>query len=175
MNRDGDDLGGAGLGGGGLGGRRNGPRGGDRDGGDGPEGGQHASGGGGAYKYSTLEEVVGNVLSVAQDQHGCRFLQRKFDEGGAAAIALVLPEVLSCIVDLMVDPFGNYLVQKLLDRCSEQQRLEVCGECLCGGVVGMDGWMDAKHKARQAAWFTDVIHKQKCEERWTFGVWALWL
>ncbi|EFJ45258.1 pumilio family protein [Volvox carteri f. nagariensis] len=25
----------------------------------------------------------------------------------------------------MMDPFGNYLVQKLLDRCSEQQRLEV--------------------------------------------------
>lgn len=37
----------------------------------------------------------------------------------------VFPEVLSNIVELMVDPFGNYLVQKLLDRCSEQQRLEV--------------------------------------------------
>ncbi|PNG71359.1 putative pumilio 8, chloroplastic, partial [Tetrabaena socialis] len=37
----------------------------------------------------------------------------------------VFPEVLGNIVELMVDPFGNYLVQKLLDRCSEQQRLEV--------------------------------------------------
>eukprot|EP00878_Enallax_costatus_P024430 GHUV01026068.1.p2 GENE.GHUV01026068.1~~GHUV01026068.1.p2 ORF type:complete len:173 (+),score=55.36 GHUV01026068.1:443-961(+) len=25
----------------------------------------------------------------------------------------------------MMDPFGNYLVQKLLDRCSEEQRLDV--------------------------------------------------
>ena len=25
----------------------------------------------------------------------------------------------------MVDPFGNYLIQKLLDRCSEEQRLQV--------------------------------------------------
>ncbi len=37
----------------------------------------------------------------------------------------MFPEVLGNIVELMVDPFGNYLVQKLLDRCSEQQRLEV--------------------------------------------------
>ena len=41
------------------------------------------------------------------------------------AVATVFEEVLENIVELMVDPFGNYLVQKLLDRCSEQQRLEV--------------------------------------------------
>ena len=43
------------------------------------------------------------------------------------AVATVFEEVLENIVELMVDPFGNYLVQKLLDRCSEQQRLEVSG------------------------------------------------
>ncbi len=51
--------------------------------------------------------------------------QRKFDEGGASAVAVVLPEVLDSLVELMMDPFGNYLVQKMLDRCSEDQRLEV--------------------------------------------------
>ena len=64
-------------------------------------------------------------MSVAKDQNGCRFLQRKFDEGGAASIGAVLPEVLENLVDLMMDPFGNYLVQKLLDRCSEEQRMQV--------------------------------------------------
>ena len=54
-----------------------------------------------------------------------RFLQRKFDEAGPAAVALVLPEVLQKLIELMMDPFGNYLVQKLLDRCNEDQRLEV--------------------------------------------------
>jgi Pumilio-family RNA binding repeat len=54
-----------------------------------------------------------------------RFLQRKFDEGAHAAIALVFPEILEHLVELMVDPFGNYLIQKLLDRCSEEQRLAV--------------------------------------------------
>ena len=32
--------------------------------------------------------------------------------------------MLSCLVELMVDPFGNYLIQKLLDRCSEDQRFQ---------------------------------------------------
>lgn len=68
------------------------------------------------------------VLSVAKDQNGCRFLQRKFDEGGPAAIAQVFGEVLDSLIDLMMDPFGNYLIQKLLDRCSEEQRFQV-GPC----------------------------------------------
>ena len=62
------------------------------------------------------------------DVLGCcrrRFLQRKFDEAGPAAVSLVLPEVLANLVELMMDPFGNYLVQKMLDRCNEEQRLEV--------------------------------------------------
>jgi hypothetical protein len=69
--------------------------------------------------------VIVQVMAVAKDQNGCRFLQRKFDEGGPAAIQAVLPEVLEHLIELMMDPFGNYLIQKLLDRCSEDQRLAV--------------------------------------------------
>lgn len=83
---------------------------------------------------------AGRVASTAPWSR--RYLQRKFDEGGAAAVEKVFPEVLDNIVELMVDPFGNYLVQKLLDRCSEQQRLEVSGDRVrgdhgrCGAMVG---------------------------------------
>jgi len=76
-------------------------------------------------KFNSIEEVVGQVIQVAQDQNGCRFLQRKFDEGGAQTIALVFPEILENIMHLMKDPFGNYLIQKLLDRCTEDQRTQV--------------------------------------------------
>ena len=44
-------------------------------------------------QYQSLEDVVGQLMQVAQDQNGCRFLQRKFDEGGAAAVAVVFPQV----------------------------------------------------------------------------------
>ena len=74
-----------------------------------------------------------NVWCPSPSLH--RFLQRKFDEAGPAAVALVLPEVLANLIELMMDPFGNYLVQKMLDRCSEDQRLEVrslvCPWSLC--------------------------------------------
>lgn len=40
-------------------------------------------------------------------------------------MARVLPEILDHLTELMVDPFGNYLIQKLLDRCDESQRLQV--------------------------------------------------
>ena len=79
---------------------------------------------GGAASVLTRAAWV-QVMAVAKDQNGCRFLQRKFDEGGAAAIQAVLPEVLEHLIELMMDPFGNYLIQKLLDRCSEEQRLAV--------------------------------------------------
>jgi hypothetical protein len=75
--------------------------------------------------YTSLEDVKGQVLQVAKDQNGCRFLQRKFDEGGPATISMVFNEVLDNLIALMMDPFGNYLIQKLLDRCSEEQRLQV--------------------------------------------------
>ena len=103
-----------------------------------------------AARYQSLEEVVGQVwsckeacsdshfisigfnlniaaqvLTIAKDQNGCRYLQRKFDEGGATAISVVFPEILEHLIELMTDPFGNYLTQKLLDRCSEEQRLQV--------------------------------------------------
>lgn len=53
-------------------------------------------------------------------------------------------QVLTHIVELMTDPFGNYLVQKLLDRCSEQQRSDVLKEvasrgCLVSVALNMHG------------------------------------
>ena len=78
-----------------------------------------------SVRYRSVEEVVGSLLSAARDQNVCRFLQKKFDEGGPEAIELVFPELLENVAQLMMDPFGNYLVQKVLDRCSEEQRLKL--------------------------------------------------
>ncbi|KAG6547422.1 hypothetical protein Mapa_010870 [Marchantia paleacea] len=76
-------------------------------------------------KYNTLEEVEGRIFSIAKDQHGCRFLQRKFDEGGPEDVQKIFQEIIEHIIELMTDPFGNYLVQKLLEVCNEEQRMEI--------------------------------------------------
>eukprot|EP00793_Prasinoderma_coloniale_P000751 PRCOL_00003901-RA len=78
-----------------------------------------------SLKYGSLDEVVGRIYAIAKDQHGCRFLQRLFDEGDPAVIEVVFNEIIDHAEELMVDPFGNYLVQKLLECCSTEQRREV--------------------------------------------------
>ncbi|CAH8390575.1 unnamed protein product [Eruca vesicaria subsp. sativa] len=70
-------------------------------------------------------DVQGYVYLMAKDQHGCRFLQRIFDEGTPVDAMVIFNEVIAHVVELMMDPFGNYLMQKLLDVCNEEQRTQI--------------------------------------------------
>ncbi|CAA6665047.1 unnamed protein product [Spirodela intermedia] len=76
-------------------------------------------------KYQSLSDIQGFVNLVARDQQGCRFLQHKFDEGTRQEREIIFCEIIDHIAELMVNPFGNYLVQKVLDVCTEDQRLEI--------------------------------------------------
>lgn len=76
-------------------------------------------------KYSSLDELNGRIYFMAKDQHGCRFLQQIFLEGTPEDIEKIFLEVIDNIVDLMTDPFGNYLVQKLLEVCDEGQIMRI--------------------------------------------------
>jgi hypothetical protein len=75
-------------------------------------------------KYNSLnvEELVGEIYSLCKDQHGCRFLQRKLDERDPKVIQTIFDEVKDHIIELMTDPFGNYLCQKLLECTDDGQR-----------------------------------------------------
>lgn len=76
-------------------------------------------------KYNSVDEVTGRIYFMAKDQCGCRFLQRKMTEGNVEDIAKIFLEILGHVVELMTHPFGNYLVQKLLEVCSEDQRTQI--------------------------------------------------
>ncbi|KAF8398594.1 hypothetical protein HHK36_017525 [Tetracentron sinense] len=76
-------------------------------------------------KYNSVDEVTGRIYLMAKDQHGCRFLQRNFTEGTAEDVEKIFLEIIGHIVELMTDPFGNYLVQKLLEVCDEDQRMQI--------------------------------------------------
>ncbi|KAI3448260.1 hypothetical protein Pfo_004925 [Paulownia fortunei] len=78
-----------------------------------------------ASKCSSLAEAQGNIYHMAKDQHGCRFLQRMFDEGTSLDVQIIFNEIIDHAVELMMNPFGNYLMQKLLEVCNEEQRMHI--------------------------------------------------
>ena len=69
-----------------------------------------------------FEHFLGRIYGLCQDQTGCRYLQKKLDEGNPQVTAAIYAETLPHAAALMTDPFGNYLFQKLLKCCGAEQR-----------------------------------------------------
>ncbi|KAL6843036.1 hypothetical protein ACP4OV_027349 [Aristida adscensionis] len=84
--------------------------------------------------YDSVDEVVGRICTVAKDQNGCRFLQKVFTEGNQEDAEKVFAEIIVQIGELMVDPFAHYLVQKILEECSNDQRMHIINEITEGPV-----------------------------------------
>lgn len=83
-----------------------------------------------------------NVLELARDQCGCRYLQRKLDEGTADSFAQIFGPVCAHAAELMMDPFGNYLMQKVMGCCTVEQLDAVlisAGPALCAVAVDQHG------------------------------------
>ncbi|KAH7836403.1 hypothetical protein Vadar_000817 [Vaccinium darrowii] len=70
----------------------------------------------------SLEKLRGQIVRMAKDQYGSRFLQTKFEDPKEDEIRMVLSEVIDHLGELMGDQFGNYIVQKLVKLCNEKQR-----------------------------------------------------
>ncbi|EGE03881.1 RNA-binding protein [Trichophyton equinum CBS 127.97] len=69
-----------------------------------------------------LENYSGEIYGMCKDQHGCRYLQRKLEEGVPEHVQIIFRETQIHVVELMTDPFGNYLCQKLLEFTNDEQR-----------------------------------------------------
>lgn len=74
------------------------------------------------YINATLQDFTGEIYSLCKDQHGCRFLQRQLDIGNSVIATMIFNEIYLKIVELMIDPFGNYLIQKLFESVGVDQR-----------------------------------------------------
>ncbi|KAL5612106.1 hypothetical protein BROUX41_000346 [Berkeleyomyces rouxiae] len=74
------------------------------------------------YNNLPLDAVIGQIYQMCKDQHGCRYLQRRLEERNPDITHAIWTETNHHVVELMTDPFGNYLCQKLLESCSEEER-----------------------------------------------------
>jgi hypothetical protein len=76
-----------------------------------------------ALKCTSLEEIVGQIYPLTKYQAGCRFLQKKLEEQpDQQHVTLVFNEVFDHLIELMTDPYGQYLVPKLMKHCDKNQR-----------------------------------------------------
>lgn len=74
------------------------------------------------YQNLPLEHVGGQIYDLCKDQHGCRYLQRKLEERNPDHVHMIWLETNQHVIELMTDPFGNYLCQKLLEFCNDEER-----------------------------------------------------
>ncbi|GMN45316.1 hypothetical protein TIFTF001_014504 [Ficus carica] len=74
---------------------------------------------------SSLFDKGPYIYSLAKDHVGCRDLQKLVDIGTRQVVKIIFDHVIDHVVELSTNPFGNYLVQKLLDSGTELQKLEI--------------------------------------------------
>jgi len=63
-------------------------------------------------KKFELKDIVGYVVEFSKDQHGSRFIQQKLETATDSEKQLVFKEILPHSLGLVVDVFGNYVIQK---------------------------------------------------------------
>ena len=73
---------------------------------------------------------------LCKDQHGCRYLQKKLEEGDPTHRDMIFHETYGHFPELMTDPFGNYLCQKLLEYSTEEQRSAII-DSVANDLVGI--------------------------------------
>ena len=76
-------------------------------------------------KVRSLAELQGYICFLARDQYGCRLLRRVLDEANSRDVQIICNVIICQVVELMLNPFGNYLVQNVLEICSEEQRMQI--------------------------------------------------
>jgi hypothetical protein len=96
------------------------------------------------FAGTRLEDLQGEIHALCKDQHGCRYLQKKLEEDFPEYRDMIFRETFGHFADLMtgmrfssfsiprpdtfpfIDPFGNYLCQKLLEYSTDEQRNVIC-------------------------------------------------
>ena len=87
------------------------------------------------------------MVEFSQDQHGSRFIQQKLERCTAAERELVFNEILSSSYNLIVDVFGNYVIQKFLEFGSIDQKIQLLNSIKVsfGFIFLYENWFFERH------------------------------
>ena len=74
-----------------------------------------------AYLNESYEYLSHNIFILSKDQAGCRFLQEKIEKDPINATNYFYEAIQPYLPTLMKDPFGNYLVQKIIKNLDDKR------------------------------------------------------
>lgn len=77
------------------------------------------------YNYMTIEEIQKCLPHLCKEQLGCRFLQTKVESIPNYAEKYILPVIFNNLLEIILDQFGNYLIQKILDTISLEMQSSI--------------------------------------------------
>ncbi|GME56648.1 Pumilio domain-containing protein [Neofusicoccum parvum] len=72
------------------------------------------------YNFDSL--MPHDIVELCKDQHGCRYLQKQIEGRNLDIVKKIFDSTKDHVVDLMQDPFANYLCQKMYEFCNDEQR-----------------------------------------------------
>ncbi|CAL0323807.1 unnamed protein product [Lupinus luteus] len=76
--------------------------------------------------HRSIYDFRGRIMMLAMEQGGCRVLQEIMKRlKSQEEISFIFVELINNVMELMMNPFGNYVFQKLVEICSEQQRTHI--------------------------------------------------
>lgn len=70
----------------------------------------------------TLHDLMNHIVEFAQDQYGSRFIQQKLEQASVVDKTSVFREILPYAYNLMIDVFGNYVIQKFFELGTPEQK-----------------------------------------------------
>jgi hypothetical protein len=110
----------------------------------------------------SLEDIKDRTTTLALDQAGCRLLQHAVNTLGSTAISLIIEEHSDDdLRRLMIDPFGNYLFQKLVEGSDVPTQVHVLdaisnpSSWLVGAALNMHGTRSVQALVRNCTGTTE--------------------
>jgi len=119
--------------------------------------GQYGSMGANRFAGLRLEDLQGDMLPLCKDQFGCRYLQKKLEDGNPEHRDMIFNEIFPHFAELMTDPFANYLSQRLLEYSTDDQR-DALIESIAGELVSISLNM---HGTRAVQKMIDYLSTQR--------------
>ena len=76
---------------------------------------------------AVVDQMVGHFADLAREKFGSNVVEKCVVKAGSAALAVAMNEIMvpGQLESLVGDPYGNYVVQGILETCSDAQAAEI--------------------------------------------------